>query len=366
MPQPQDNSTGIIGTITGFGSIIVNGIHIHFPPNMMVNTIMGPIPARNLRIGQVVAVETQTISGRKVAQAMTMRHALAGPVEAVDPQNQTIRIMSQTVRVPDPALFAQAQRSSAIPYGGIRPGQVVVVSGLRNGRVVEASRIDAAPHRNFAAMSGTVTGLGNGFVEVDGISVQMSGPPPVGFEVGRDVVMAGRTVNGVFNTEATSTNVQPVEPFNGRMRYVVAEAYPQRIAQKQLTRIGRIAVPARAIAPGQRTVVFAERNRKNSYTALSANHVTPNALQTGPRANRRGVTADGSYDYGSAVAGSGLSDTASGLGGSSGAVGDGPSGAGHDGPDGRGPDGGGHGGGGPDGGGPGGGGPGGGGPGGNP
>jgi len=49
--------TGIVGTITGFASICVNGLEVHFGKDVPVSENGAPASSAHLAIGQVVAVE---------------------------------------------------------------------------------------------------------------------------------------------------------------------------------------------------------------------------------------------------------------------------------------------------------------------
>ena len=48
--------TGIIGTITEFGSIVVNGLHIEYREDQVVDSLFEQKQGRNLKIGQEVEV----------------------------------------------------------------------------------------------------------------------------------------------------------------------------------------------------------------------------------------------------------------------------------------------------------------------
>ncbi|MGE5155712.1 MAG: hypothetical protein ACM3ST_17085, partial [Bdellovibrio bacteriovorus] len=76
--------TGIVGTIRAFGSIWVNGVEVHYWEDQPVTIYDRPGTPRDLRIGQVVAVEARVQAGRLVAGAIEVRHAVMGPIAAVN------------------------------------------------------------------------------------------------------------------------------------------------------------------------------------------------------------------------------------------------------------------------------------------
>src|SRR5574342_750895 len=132
--------TGIVGTITGFASVCVNGLEIHYDDSTPVTTNGAASDAKQLAVGQVVAIEATPSARGLTARGIAVLHAVAGPITEVQPGQGLVRVMGQPVRVGDGTRIAGAGGSPTMD--GLRPGMVVQVSGLRNSRgEVVASRI---------------------------------------------------------------------------------------------------------------------------------------------------------------------------------------------------------------------------------
>lgn len=254
--------TGIVGTITGFGSVYVNGLEVHYPEGQPVGIFGTTGTAADLKVGQVVAIEAAEDSdGRLTARSMEVRHALAGPVTAVDPDRGTMEVMGRTVRL--------GEAAGEVPRP--KPGDWVAVSGLTDadGAVV-ASRLDKPPAGTPAFLRGTVTSLGDGRVGLDGVPVALGvGLDPKAFEVGREVTLYGQPEGR--HLMAARFHADPDSPFGGRVKRLVVEGY----ADRQGRRLGGLNLPedAKAFVPGQRVILNGNlgadrRLRKESIEAL--------------------------------------------------------------------------------------------------
>ena len=154
--------TGVVGTITGFGSIIVNGLHVHYTGDQTVEVPHGTMTGADFAIGQVVAVQAEFIDGRLEAKRLVRQIPLAGLVESVDPQARTLMVMGETVHV------MQGARGLAEDMATIKVGSRIVVDGLRGADGVFASRIEPSRDGEGGVISGTVTAVAEGAIEVDG------------------------------------------------------------------------------------------------------------------------------------------------------------------------------------------------------
>jgi hypothetical protein len=151
--------TGIIGTITGFGSIIVNGIHIEYTNDQEVESILGSTTGSDLQIGQVVAVSASVQGDEIVADRIVMQTALAGEVQHIDVEAGEVTIANRTVTISD-------QWADRIDLQSLQVGDTVVVSGQRDAGGLFASRIDVNANVE-ASQSGYVTEVGQDYVILD-------------------------------------------------------------------------------------------------------------------------------------------------------------------------------------------------------
>ncbi|WP_442109688.1 DUF5666 domain-containing protein [Pseudomonas sp. NUPR-001] len=205
--------TGIVGTITGFASICLNGMEVHFSKDVPVSENGVASSAEHLAIGQVVAVESFATQRGLQAGRIAILHVYEGPLTALPGASTPLRVMGQPVRLANGARVAQ----------GLRPGEPVKVSGLRsaNGEVV-ASRIERAPGLKAASAIGSIDRNG---------SLQ-------GLKLGSRVAAAPEVlVRGQWSgrqLEVAQTRTDPSLPFAGRVRDVVVEGLVQGRQDRRL------------------------------------------------------------------------------------------------------------------------------------
>jgi len=148
--------TGIVGTITKFGSIWVNNAHIHFDANTPVTIDYHAASQNDLRLGQVVAVLSDREEDDYQARSIDVVHEVIGAIDELAPaaENQShIYVLNQLIHVSDKTrLFNQisnkdielADLISLVGEMAESSSRVAVkVSGLRQrSGVVKASRLD--------------------------------------------------------------------------------------------------------------------------------------------------------------------------------------------------------------------------------
>ena len=124
----QSRSTGVVGMITGFASICVNGLEIHYDESTPVTQNGRPIRLKDMAVGQVVAVQAVPTEKGLVTQQITVLNAVEGraqtPVERVN-ANQTLMVHDQKVLITDKTM------GNALGQA-IRQGEPLAVSGYRN------------------------------------------------------------------------------------------------------------------------------------------------------------------------------------------------------------------------------------------
>lgn len=125
--------TGIVGTVTALGSIEVNSQRVVFAADMMAEGRLGPMPAADLRPGDVVVAEVVPEGRDWRAMRLEEFLALVGPAAA------------------DGTIAGVAVRSDA----ALKEGDWYAVSGLWKGRELMASRIRAVPRQEMVLVRGT-------------------------------------------------------------------------------------------------------------------------------------------------------------------------------------------------------------------
>ena len=137
--------TGILGVITGFGSVCVDDLEVQYDGTATVDVDGTASSTALLRAGQVVAMRVDGATSAARARTISVRSEISGRMEDVEPGSGVHIIGGQPVLI-----------SSGIwGGGGFTPGDWVTVSGLRRqDGVIVASRLDPAPAESLAASRG--------------------------------------------------------------------------------------------------------------------------------------------------------------------------------------------------------------------
>ncbi|HEX7062343.1 MAG TPA: DUF5666 domain-containing protein [Woeseiaceae bacterium] len=159
--SPDPVATGIVsrGTITGFGSIIVNGVHFDVDDASIVIDGASATEA-DLAVGDVVLIQgTLNEDGTTgKASSVTFDDAVEGPVSAIDLAAGTLVVLGQLVRVDADTSFDD--RISPASLEGLAVGDIVEVAGYRRGDgSIGATRIEPQAAGEELEVTGTVSDL---------------------------------------------------------------------------------------------------------------------------------------------------------------------------------------------------------------
>lgn len=131
--------TGIsVGTITGFGSVFVNGVE--FDTSGASITVDGtPASESDLGIGMVVAVEgtfdDNGLTGK--ADRITYEPLVKGPVDEIDLDEESLVVLGRTIRTNDDTVFEGFELEVLVE------GNIVEVSGfMSSDGIIRATRIE--------------------------------------------------------------------------------------------------------------------------------------------------------------------------------------------------------------------------------
>lgn len=151
------------GTITGLGSVIVNGIRYAYDDTVSVTIDGAPSDATALQLDMVVRIQGSAITAPATTGALATAKATSiaygsewkGPAANVNVGNGTFTLLGQTARVLATTVFSQGK------FDGTLDGQYVEVYGYVNASdgSLQASRIKVesdAPDRY--RLSGVVSG----------------------------------------------------------------------------------------------------------------------------------------------------------------------------------------------------------------
>ncbi|MEM9049018.1 MAG: DUF5666 domain-containing protein [Pseudomonadota bacterium] len=127
-PEGGIGGTGIVGTLTGFGSLLINGLRVE-TRGATVTDAYGATALDALEAGQALTVEAATVDGALRAARIHVADPLIGAVDAVSSDRRRIRVNGVIVTLL-PGLSA-----------ALLPGDRVAVSGLWRAGGIVASRI---------------------------------------------------------------------------------------------------------------------------------------------------------------------------------------------------------------------------------
>jgi hypothetical protein len=161
LPPPVARSSFTSGAISGFGSVIVNGVRFDDRGAEVVDDDGVRHAADDLRLGAQVEIEASEIDragGHGVATRIRFGSEIVGPVEAIDRAGSSLTVLGQTVVVDARTVF-----DDALPGGlaGLDPADVVGVHAQFDAArsVYRATRIEAEPQASAFKLRGVVEAL---------------------------------------------------------------------------------------------------------------------------------------------------------------------------------------------------------------
>jgi hypothetical protein len=165
--------TGIIGIITGFASVCVNGVEAHFDSNTHVDIDGTTSSIDYLKIGDLVAIDAKGQGEEVSAKTISVVHAVVGRVDSINMSQHQINVLGQQILL------------SPTTQGGnsLKVGQTIAVSGFVDSKgAIQALRVDQVSNNTPSLITGTmingkvlgnqVSGLGN---HLNGKNVQAIG-----------------------------------------------------------------------------------------------------------------------------------------------------------------------------------------------
>jgi len=174
---------GAVGTVTGFGSIHLNGLRVVFPPSGMVASSSGRVAEADIDLGETLEIlGTLQPDGIVVPTEAMFRFPLVGQVERVDLTGTTLSIMGARVVIERGAVVVDSAENPV----RISAGDYVQVSGLARGDLTIASRVERMSFPVRSSVMGRVkAGTRPGTVRINGVTVDYGGsvPPQVGWTV---------------------------------------------------------------------------------------------------------------------------------------------------------------------------------------
>ena len=161
------------GPVTGFGSIIVNGVR--FSTNSAAFNIDGASGSESdLAVGQVVIVQgtlnSDGVTG--VANTVIFDDVVEGPVQSIDVGANSMVVLGQTVLVNDDTSYEIDISPQSLD--GLSVGNIVEVSGYRNSNdAIVATRIELESAGSEFEVTGLATNVDTGAMsfEIGGLVI---------------------------------------------------------------------------------------------------------------------------------------------------------------------------------------------------
>ena len=106
--------TGIVGTITKFGSIWVNQAHVLFDESTPITINQSPATQGQLQLGQVVAVNSTQDGEDYHAKSIDIIHEVTGPISQLTLEKRSMEVLNQTIRLSDEAIIYDQKSHSLV------------------------------------------------------------------------------------------------------------------------------------------------------------------------------------------------------------------------------------------------------------
>lgn len=160
LPPPVSDTSNVVaaGAITGFGSVIVNGIEFDTAA-ATVRMDDKPGTVADLRVGMVVSIggTTEARTGIARASSITFADDAEGPISSIDREAGRLVVLGRTFIVDELTVF------DGVNFEDLADGNIVQVSGLwRSQERIQATHVHRVAHAYAAGMTLEVKGVING------------------------------------------------------------------------------------------------------------------------------------------------------------------------------------------------------------
>ena len=206
-----------MGTITAFGSVVVNGVHYDIASATITHN-GDTVTQADLEVGHIARVHGQRNhqDNNGHADHVDVEDRLVGPITAIDAGAGTLVALGQSVTVDSGTSFGHNINPSGL--AGLVVGDVVAISGLAAADgTIAATRIDLKSANHKFQVIGTVENLDAGAHKftINALNVDYGTATVEGFAAGQpangDIVEVKGTAFDTATTTLTATKVAPEE-----------------------------------------------------------------------------------------------------------------------------------------------------------
>ena len=212
--------TGIVGVVTGFASICVNGVEVEYEPNTPVERDGQASPISDLAVGQLVALQAVGQGDQLRASRIAVLDAAVGPLTALDTASGRFEVMGQA--------GTALERDDLV---GLMVGDWVRVSGQRlSSGDIRATRVQRAS-AGQATVTGPFSMSGTQGVRVGNTPLTVS-TLPAGLVEGQEVGVRGQWIDG--RLKAQEVRARPTHAAVGGSREVLLQGYVHSLRGREL------------------------------------------------------------------------------------------------------------------------------------
>ena len=251
-PNDGIGGTGIVGIITGFGSVWVNGVEVQYDAKTQVAENMATANSNDLAIGDVVVIEASGSDSALQASKISVVNAVEGQVSAVDKAAGSLSVLGQTVIITAKTITSDKQeRGNAIQ---LQPNDHIKVSGLRlaNGEIV-ASRIERTAADVEPSVVGPITAINGSVVSVYGLQINVAAADKL--RVGQEITAAGPLKDGRMNAQEIKPS--PATQLYGHAEHINMQGYVGTRTAEGVVNVGSVEIVAADSAAKQRETLNA-------------------------------------------------------------------------------------------------------------
>lgn len=213
-----DSGTGVVGTVTGFRSLCVNGLEVGLQGIGRLNEDGATLTSAHLQLGQIAALDTRGSGTAMHAVGIGIRHEVSGPITAISRPAQELEVAGQRV-----LLNGSTHGTETAAAAALNVGDWVAISGLRDlAGDIHASRLDRRDPGEVI-VAGRPELHGNEWT-LGRLRLRFVAKPPL---PGQRVLLAGRWTGGALGVDRAVED--RLVSGSHSSRHLIVEGFTQRI-----------------------------------------------------------------------------------------------------------------------------------------
>lgn len=224
---------------------------------MVIENPLQMMTARQLEIGQVVKVEAIPTGKRYRATSLSLQQPIVGPITAISPDWDSLRVMEQEVLLDGGNLKQPFTRS-------LQVGDSISVSGLWEQNRVHATHLDRAPE-GYASISGPAS-IHEQQTYIGQVPVHPGEHHLQGLKPGTLVSAIGKPADNQRAMTLTRPTASHDMPFGHHIKNVLIEGYPA--FDQQGARMEHLRINSQGLQRGKRQLIRGNLSRDNQVKVI--------------------------------------------------------------------------------------------------